>query len=241
MKKMLVSDYDGTFYRSEEEILKNIELTKKFQQRGNLFILATGRSYESFIHEIDKFNMVFDYLILCSGALILNKELKVLKAHFMNKKIVKAMLLEAKDIKEEIIESIFVGLYDRSDTLDGVDELTKLIIVMKDDEKARVLANLYNYKYKEEMITYIVPTSNHKRIYVEVISRNTNKAQGIRDLKEMIGLRDLEVITIGDSENDREMVIDFNGYAISNAHEDLLKHKPRRIDSIESLIKDLNL
>ena len=44
MKKILISDYDGTFYHSDIDIKKNIDKIDEFRTSGNLFVLATGRS-----------------------------------------------------------------------------------------------------------------------------------------------------------------------------------------------------
>ena len=49
MKKILVSDYDQTFYLNDEDIEKNKTSVKKFRDKGNIFIFATGRSYMDFM------------------------------------------------------------------------------------------------------------------------------------------------------------------------------------------------
>lgn len=41
MRKMLVSDYDGTFYLDDEGIEINKIEVQKFRQTGNLFVIAT--------------------------------------------------------------------------------------------------------------------------------------------------------------------------------------------------------
>ena len=41
--KLLASDYDNTFYISDEDIVKNINKVKKFR-KNTLFLIATGRS-----------------------------------------------------------------------------------------------------------------------------------------------------------------------------------------------------
>ena len=46
--KVLVSDYDKTFYVNEFDIKKNIKTVQEFRNLGNIFIIATGRSYLDF-------------------------------------------------------------------------------------------------------------------------------------------------------------------------------------------------
>ena len=49
MKKLLVSDYDQTFYINDEDIEKNKIAVNEFRNQGNIFAIATGRSYYDFI------------------------------------------------------------------------------------------------------------------------------------------------------------------------------------------------
>ena len=60
MKKILASDYDGTFYTSDEEIYENINSVKEFRERDNIFIIATGRSYYDFNKKLQIYPMEFD-------------------------------------------------------------------------------------------------------------------------------------------------------------------------------------
>ena len=53
MKKLLVADYDNTFYTNEEQLYKNIKDIKKFQKEGNIFVISTSRSWKSIKEEID--------------------------------------------------------------------------------------------------------------------------------------------------------------------------------------------
>lgn len=46
--RLLASDYDDTFYLSDEGIKNNILKVKEFM-KNNIFVIATGRSYQEFI------------------------------------------------------------------------------------------------------------------------------------------------------------------------------------------------
>ena len=58
MKKILVSDYDQTFYLNDEDIEKNKTSVKKFRDKGNIFIFATGRSYMDFMKRMKRLMLV---------------------------------------------------------------------------------------------------------------------------------------------------------------------------------------
>ena len=74
MKKILVSDYDQTFYIGDEDIEKNKIAVNRFRNKGNIFIIATGRSYEDFMEKKKQYNIKYDYVIIDHGAMILDKD-----------------------------------------------------------------------------------------------------------------------------------------------------------------------
>ena len=63
MKKILVSDYDRTFYLNKEGIKKNIEAVEKFRKNGNLFVIATGR-YHFLILRRNNINIILIMIML---------------------------------------------------------------------------------------------------------------------------------------------------------------------------------
>ena len=74
MKKVLVSDYDQTFYLNDYDIEINKKEVKKFRDKGNIFIIATGRSFFDFKNKVNAYNIEYDYVILNHGATILDKD-----------------------------------------------------------------------------------------------------------------------------------------------------------------------
>ena len=74
MKKILVSDYDKTFYLNDEDVEKNKIAVEKFRKNGNIFVIATGRSYYDMQKKISEYKIMYDYLIINHGATILNEK-----------------------------------------------------------------------------------------------------------------------------------------------------------------------
>ena len=64
MKKILVSDYDNTFYINEYDIKNNIQNVEKFRNKDNIFVIATGRSYYDFNKKLKEYPIKYDYLII---------------------------------------------------------------------------------------------------------------------------------------------------------------------------------
>lgn len=73
MKKFLISDYDRTFFIDNNSIKYNIEKVKEFRDNGNIFAIATGRSFYDFIKNLENFHIEYDYLIINHGATLLDK------------------------------------------------------------------------------------------------------------------------------------------------------------------------
>ena len=74
MVKILVADYDNTFYTDENQLYKNIECIREFQNNGNLFVISTSRSWKSMKKEIDTYKIPFDYLCCNTGGSIFDHD-----------------------------------------------------------------------------------------------------------------------------------------------------------------------
>lgn len=71
-KKMIISDYDQTFYINDEDIERNKIAVGKFEEKGNIFIIATGRSFLDFQNKATAYNINYNYVILNHGATIVD-------------------------------------------------------------------------------------------------------------------------------------------------------------------------
>ena len=87
-KKIIVSDYDQTFYLNDEDIEKNKIAVSKFKEKENIFVIATGRSYLDFHNKVDLYKFDYDYVIINHGATILDKEDNVIVNFSINNKII---------------------------------------------------------------------------------------------------------------------------------------------------------
>ena len=54
MKRMLASDYDQTLYLNDVDIENNKQAIYKFMEEGNIFVIATGRSYLDFKKKVNE-------------------------------------------------------------------------------------------------------------------------------------------------------------------------------------------
>ncbi len=232
MRKMLVSDYDGTFYTDEDNIKLNVEEVEKFRRLNNLFVIATGRSYYDFGKKKKKYDIKYDYLVINHGATILNKEEKPISNYAIDENV-KLDLVKELDLQDQ--ETMFACSVLESRVSIKNKNITKINKKYKTLEEARRINEYINKKYKNKVESYLLPTSNA----VEVISAKTNKAKAVQELSNLENIKQENVYTIGDSYNDVEMVEKFNGYAMENAKEEVKKVSKGECSSVSNLIKKI--
>ena len=233
MKKILISDYDGTFYQNDIDIKKNIDKVNEFRTLGNLFVLATGRSYVDLKIMIDKYKKPYDYLILNHGALLLSKKLEILNVFTLDKELVGSVLEYANNNKD-IYDVVLIDVFKKkvTDTSNAV----------------KIMLKLYSYdnaldvkKYIDERYTnikcYYEKEDNH--YLVEIVSSKASKSLMIEKILVREEIKKDNVLTIGDGVNDIDMIRNFNGYRVINSCKELDSITNRVIDNVSDLIEKI--
>lgn len=229
MKKLLVSDYDQTFYINDEDIERNKIAVNEFRSKGNIFVIATGRSYDDFMKKKNEYNIQYDYLIINHGATILNKDDNII----FNEEITNEILDNLKsDLRIEDSERNFCcSMLESRVDLEHRD-LTKIHVKYSDLEYSNEIQKKLKEKYNSFLNVYWVSGNS-----LEIISKKINKSKAIKLLSEKIKIRQEEIYTIGDGYSDIEMVKDYNGYAIKEAVKELKEVAIDEIESVSDLIK----
>ncbi len=228
---MLVSDYDQTFYINDNDIEKNKKAVEQFQNKGNIFVIATGRSYLDFKNKLDLYNFNYDYVILNHGATILDKDNNIFANYSIDSNIIKD-IYEDLNIKESINSFNCSELESRVDF--NHQNLTKINVKYNSREEAMRINKIINDKYSNYVVSYFVNTNS-----IEIISNQTNKSNAINILIERLGLSKDDIYTIGDGYSDIDMIKDFNGYAIKDSVEELKQVSIREYESVSDLINDM--
>ena len=171
MPKLLVSDYDQTFYLNDNDIENNKIYVNKFMDSGNLFVIATGRSYLDFHNKLDIYDFNYNYAILNHGTTIIDKNNKVLFNICIPDEIIPQI---QNDLNlSECIDCFCCGEIDSRVTFEH-KHLTKIHIKYNSKEYALDKANFINNKYGNYVKAYYVNTNS-----IEIISNKTNKAKAI--------------------------------------------------------------
>lgn len=230
-RKILVSDYDGTFFTDEKGIIKNVNQVNKFREENNLFVMATGNNWEHFQEVISKYNIQCDYLISDQGSCIFDNQGKLLKAYYLDYRVSKIIMDKIKQINREYK---LCNAYSETENIEE-DNITKMAISFNDLQEALNFTDKINKQFREYVNAYTM-IFEHTKI-VEIISAETDKNVAIKHIIEKEGIAKEQVYTVGDGYNDISMLQNFNGFCMQNSVEELLKRCPRKVSSVAELLE----
>lgn len=198
--KLLVSDFDGTLFNDHYK--ENIEAVNRFVDAGNLFAIATGRDLNRLLKDLDR-NLKFNYLICSDGAVIYD-------SHFNE--------IYRSDIAPKVVDGV-CELIRVNDCFGDIDLIEGANM---NDRKISAIYAPYD-ESKVEMANYAL-SCLQKRFpqihgylsthYINITNRTVTKSSAIHQLLELEKLNPVLVYTIGDDQNDREMLLDFIGCAM---------------------------
>ena len=60
-------------------------------------------------------------------------------------------------------------------------------------------------------------------VFLEIINKKCDKSFGVSELKRILNLKDENIFTFGDNQNDYLMIKNFNGVAMENATDEVKK------------------
>lgn len=235
MRKVIFSDYDGTLYTDLESVPKNIEKIKEFRAKGNLFCIATGRSYKDLRVALDRYDIPADYFIMNHGGVIMNSREEVIEFNLIDRgvgdEIAKMLKNDAKVIK--VI--MFDILKNRID--DGKNELTKMLIEIDGEKSARELAIKINERWKNEVKAFVVDVKSG--FIIEIVSAQTDKGMAIETILKRENIDSNDVYVIGDGETDTMMMKNYHGFGMAKSDEAVYKVAKKIYNSVAELICDI--
>ncbi len=228
MKKMLVSDYDQTFYVNDIDIEKNKKWVDNFREKNNIFVIATGRSYIDFKEVLTKYHFSYDYAILNHGMTIIDKDGNVLINYSIDKSMISKIIGDLKMANKIIY---FYDDFKESTKYYENKKVVKINIKYNSKDIALKVSKQLNLKYGKYINAYCVPLND-----VEIIIKTTNKAYAIIFIANREKILKSNIYTIGDGYNDIEMIKNFNGYCMKESTIELKKNALDEVASVSELI-----
>lgn len=230
MRKMIVSDYDGTFFINNNDIKYNIEMAHRFM-KNNVFIIATGRSYSDLMAEQDKHKMNYNYLIINHGATILYDN-KILANKMIDNNI-KDQIVQNLDLNNLVNHFTCSALKSRLSLKDN--DLTKIHLEYPNEKIAAKVYNDLIHKYSNDINVFLV-TENRA---VEIVSSKVNKAISIDEISTLEGIEEKNIYVIGDHYNDIEMIKKYKGSSMVNSVSEVQQISLKKYSSVSHFINEV--
>jgi len=248
MKKMIVTDLDGTLLNSSGNISDtDLNTLEKLGAEGYCRVIATGRSPFSLRKIFNSGKLPIDYLVFSSGSGIIEwKTDKLILAYNLTKKQVnrayKHLSLlgldffildpvpnnhKCKYIRASYHNSDFerrVSLYEEfAENLTGKPfepfESCQLIAILNGNDAVSIYEKVKVYFHDLAVIRSTSPL-DHSSLWLEIYSPEVSKANGIQHLAELLGIERNNIMAVGNDYNDIDMLRwAGHGYAVSNAPE----------------------
>ena len=220
--RMIVTDLDGTLvdaaYKISEE---NKNAVREAAKLGVPTVIATGRMHSSAVRYAEEIG-VEGAVISYNGAIVRSTSGEVLAASYLEPQVVERVLgyafarnwyvqsyvgdalyyvekTEAARIYEAA-SKIYGEAVGRGGMLARTKEVPKLLVVVPAEEIDDAIRDLRNRFRNEADAMQSNPT------YIEVVRPGVSKARAMLNLAEKKGIQPDEIMALGDSGNDIEMI-----------------------------------
>lgn len=239
--KLFVSDFDGTLGKAPGKIEpETVAAIKEYEKKGGIFAVCTGRMFSSILPICREYGLK-GLVISYQGAMIndaatgktifeggMDYKLAAEVADFLIKFGVTA-LADIDDVMHLSCECPYTEFYEASCKVKGVHtpELVKYILEEKrtvlkvggmgEIDKIRRATDEINAKYGDRLVA-----NNGAPMLVEVVDRRYDKKFSVEYLAKYYNVPLSEVIAVGDSTNDVELLSgEWHGVAVGDAREEL--------------------
>ena len=234
--KMIVSDYDNTIKRfygipntiQKIDLILDLRYIKKFIEEGNLFNISSKRTITSIREEIEKNKVPYSYVTAHGGLVTFYNNDQLVHAEYLHKEILQA--IETLSKTTNLLQSIRTS----DEYGNGKQDLKdKLILIRLSVRNIRDTMDFFR-NLNIDLNKYHFSYDNHGFWISNVINKNI----GIKLLLNQMNQQPNEIITIGDSFHDVEMIYEYDGWCIKNSELDLYNSGTiNRIPNIRTLIK----
>ena len=211
MTKAFASDFDETLWFTEEPghvRPRDLEAIAGFRSQGNLFGVASGRSLKGILLECEGI-MTFDFYILATGALVLDRDLGVLARSCVDTSLIRELNGLYAPQGAHIVFHGNDTVYNLGDPLpmqthiDDIAEIGPNLYGMSmwvgSEERAVEAAGEVNARFGDQVTAY------PNRSIVDIAPAGCSKGRAVQLAKEALGVE--AIAAMGDSFNDVPMLL----------------------------------
>ncbi len=244
MYKLIALDMDGTLLNKEKKVTERThKAIKEAREKGVTVVLATGRPIDGVLRYLEELDMFTenDYALTYNGGLVIKtKSKEVISKIGLNGEDLKYLynlsnefgvnihafsevegLITPKNSKYTDLEATINNIDIKVRDFDTIEKDHSLIKIMMIDEP-EVLQKAIDNLPKEVLEKYTVVRS--APYFLEFMNKKVNKGTGLELLAKHLGVKQEEIISMGDAGNDLDMIRYAGmGIAMDNAFEEVKK------------------
>lgn len=238
---IIASDYDGTL--NHHGISEGDKAAiKKFREAGNKFGIVTGRDLEMAMwvfHDFEKVGLEVDFLICCTGGIILTSGCEIVSA---KKQKMGAYISEIFDYARTLSLGVFrvsneltTCYADKKNRIkqdfSAISEMTQANAWFEKEEDAETFLQYVKKNYGNKISIFRNGGS------LDMPPYGVSKVTGIYDYASQY--EGAKIYAVGDNINDIPMLLEFEGYAVSNARDEAKTAASHQCVRIENMIEEL--
>ena len=229
MYKLIAIDMDGTLLKSDKTVSDRTKKTlKEAREKGVNVVIATGRPIDGVSRYLEELDMLGenDYVLSYNGGLVLKTKSREIISKLSKELGVNIHafsevygLITPKNSKytevEANINNIKIGINDYSKIEDD-HSIIKVMMIDEPEVLQKAVDNLPKEVYEKYTVVRSTP------YFLEFLNKEVNKGTGVKLLADHLGVKQEEVMTFGDAENDLDMIVYAGmGVAMANGFEEV--------------------
>lgn len=249
--KILMSDFDDTFFLGNEYSQELRETVAEWKKAGNIIAISTARCACRMYETAKKIDLDCDYYICDHGAVIYDKDWNVVSIDAVPKD-------EMLELFDRIVEtgithiSVADGIFEYALCPDNKPRSRETVLQTPEEVKnavdrpVSIHVVMSDAKECEKLCTEL--NSDPKcRIYASYwggkgaffFKKGNDKCVGGYKLLRLVGGKKEDVYSIGDSTSDIPMITEFNGYGIVDSNEAVVAAARKIFPTVGHLMRDI--
>ena len=253
--KCIVSDFDYTLFLhdSPSETRKNLRAVRRWRKRGGYFIIASSRDYADIVRVLPRIYRYADYLILNGGMTFMTARGRVIYSEDLGGAYLPQMLFEEFENTQFSGAYAVIGYCNNKEVQGFAPYSRKYRIWFERAEDLRIAKSILA-KYFSESLSFFAYTDVRKNLdlhlswinpnmtnVIEIFGKNASKEHAIAYNCNSSFIKNQKITTIGDDKNDIGMIVEFDGYTLESASEEVKNAAPdgHVVASVRNLIDSI--
>ncbi|RSZ62362.1 HAD family phosphatase [Corynebacterium hylobatis] len=254
--KLAAFDFDGTILFPDGIAQSTAEAIRAWQEAGHLAVAATGKSLSAAQHALDGFDVSFDYSVLFTGAVVADRQSRVLHSAALDTDVVRRVVGHLATVENIAVYGTMLHGRDVrfSSTITG-DAQTNILRDHQELDPADIAGHEFigvpvwvpgNPALQQRIQTWITENFNvgcvSNQSFIDIIPVGTTKGTGLAWLGNHLGVdrSEVEIHTFGDSWNDLPMhAIADHSYSFPWSPEEVHAATDEVIDSVAETLRRL--